>query len=209
MARKFSGYEKAKEAARYQGAEQLPIGAYVCEILGAKFIENSKGDRIEIQFDIAEGEQKGFFQKQYNSNPNEDKKYKGRTTIFYPRDDGSEQDEWTKNTLLKWINAIEDSNTGYSWDYDEKKWKGKKVGIVFSKTGTNINGKDVVYVEAHGPASVQQVHDGTFWSGYLKFKARPGYTGNSDGSPSAAPEQASSDSWVNVPEGFDEELPFA
>lgn len=214
MARKFGGYEKAKEAARYQGSEQLPIGAYVCVILGAKYFENPNGDRIEIQFDIAEGDQKDFFQKQFNANPNEDKKYKGRTTIFYPKDDGSESDEWTKNTFSRWVNAIEDSNPGYSWDWDERKWKGKKLGIVFSKTGTNIDGKDVIYVEAHGPASVKQVHDGTFYSGYLKFKKRPGYRGDSD-TPNnsnnnyAAPAPTYDQGFMSIPDGIEEELPFA
>lgn len=200
--KQFGGFEQAKEEAKTSsgGSMRLPAGAYVCKILGAKETEpkDGKSGFITVQFEIEEGEYKGFFKKQYDANEREDKKYKGRTTIYEPKDDRSEQDGWTKNTFAKWTNAIEDSNPGYKWDWNEAGWKDKLVGIVFGETGTNINGKDIVYVEARYPVAVSKVHDGT--AGAAKFKAKKGYgetvnTGNGI-------------DIMNIPDSIDETLPF-
>jgi hypothetical protein len=196
--KQFQGYDEAKKAAQYSGGAKLPAGAYVCNIIGVKPEEGKGGysDMIHIQFDIAEGDYKGFFRKQYDENTNEDKKYKGKTTIYCPKDDGSEKDGWTKNTFAKWTNALEESNEGYHWDWDESKWKGKKIGIVFGETGTKIEGKDIVYTEARYPVSVEKVRTGK--AGEAKFKAKNGYG-----------QTSSNDTgFVNVPEGLYEELPF-
>lgn len=194
----FKGYDQAKVNAQRSGSERLPAGAYVCDIIGVKAEEgkDDNSDKILIQFDIAEGDYKGFFKKQYDDNTADDKKYKGKTTIYCPRDDGSEKDEWTKNTFAKWTNALEESNSGYHWDWDEAKWKGKKIGIVFGDTGTRIEGKDIVYTEARYPVSVEKVRAGK--AGEAKFKAKNGYG-----------KETPTDGFVNIPDGIDEELPFA
>lgn len=190
----FNGFEEAKEAAKRTGSSKLPKGAYVAEILGAK-IDEAKNVLI-VQFDIAEGEYKGFFQKQFNENTTENKKYKGQTRIYLPKDDGSEQDGWTKKTFANWTNSLEDSNKGYHWDWDEAKWKGKKIGLVFGETGTNIDGKNIVYTEVHYPCAVDKVKD--VKPETIKFKAKKGYTANSDGSTN----------FMAVSPEIAEELPF-
>lgn len=173
--RQFNGLSEAQEAAKAVGGQKLPAGAYVCKVLGVKYQEGTDGksDSIAIQFDVEEGELKGFFKKQYEENTNEDKKYKGKTTIYCPRDDGSEKDGWTKKAFGGWINAFEDSNKGYKWDWDENKWKGLLVGIVFGETGASIEGKAVVYTEARFACNVQTVRDGK--APIAKFKERDGY----------------------------------
>ena len=200
--KKFQGYDKAKEAAQRQGGGRLPKGAYVCKILGVKYEEGKGGtnDFIKVQFDVTEGEYAGFFKKQYEENTSDDKKFKGQTTIWVPADDGSEKDGYTKNTFAKWTNAFEESNEGYSWDWDEKKWKDKAVGIVFGETGTVIEGKEIVYTDARYPVAVEKVRSGK--AGEAKFKAKNGYTGKGGSADSKAND------FVNLPEGIDEELPF-
>lgn len=201
--KKFQGYDEAKKAAQYQGGSRLPKGAYVCKILGVKHEEGHGGtnDFLRVQFDVVEGDQAGFFKKQYDENTAEDKKYKGQTIVYIPADDGSEKDGWTKNTFAKWTTALEESNEGYTWDWDEKKWKDKTIGIVFGETGTVIEGKEIVYTDARYPVSVEKVRSGK--AGEAKFKTRNGYTGNGNSN------STSSDGFVNLPEGIDEELPFA
>lgn len=196
----FNGYDEAKKAAQYQGGAKLPKGAYIADILGVKLETGANGnsDRLHIQFDIAEGEYKGFFKKQYEDNTNEDKKYKGKVVLWLPKDDGSEQDQWTKNSFAKWPNALEDSNEGYKWDWDETKWKGKKIGLVFREVGNVIEGKDVVYTEVAYPVSVEAVRTGK--AGEAKFKARNGY--------GEAKTNNNSTDFVNVPDGIAEDLPF-
>lgn len=199
----FQGYDKAKEAAQRAGSSRLPKGAYVCKILGVKYEEGKGGtnDFIKVQFDITEGEYAGFFKKQYEESTADNKKFKGQTTIWIPADDGSENDGYTKNTFAKWTNALEESNEGYNWDWDEKKWKDKAVGIVFGETGTVIEGKEIVYTDARYPVAVEKVRSGK--AGEAKFKAKNGYTGSgSTGSSNSNPD------FINVPLDTDEELPF-
>lgn len=201
--KKFNGYDQAKEAANYTGVEKIPVGAYVCEVKSVKYESLSWGDVIALAFDIAEGEQKGFFKKQYDANTSEDKKWKGSVRINVPKDDGTEQDGWTKNAFARYTDAFEKSNKGYSWDWDENKWKSLKIGLVFGPTGTVIEGKEVLYHEVHGCCPVSAVKDGSFYQKYLELKKKNGYTGN--GTTTAA---TSNTDFMAIAEGADEEIPF-
>lgn len=202
--KKFGGYDDARKKADYQGSSQIPVGAYVCKILNVKYEqgENGGSDRIAIQFDVVEGEQKDFFKNQYDSNTSDDKKWKGSTRIYVPKDDGSKEDEWAQNKFAKWTRAFEESNSGYSWDWDENKWKDKLVGIIFGQTGSVIENKEVLYTEVHGCCSVTEAKEGTFWKGYLNLKKKNGYTGDKAAS--------SSDGFdVSIPDSVsEEEIPF-
>lgn len=198
---KFNGYDEASKAARSSGG-RLPAGGYVCKIMNVKYQpkDGNKSAFIKIQFDIAEGEYKDFFRKQYDSNTNEDKKWKGAATIWCPNDDGSEKDGWTKNAFASWTNGLEDSNDGYTWDWDESKWKDKMIGIVFGETGTVIDGKEIVYTEARRGASVEDIRKGNFRE--QKFKAKNGYTGK--GSAAAGKP----DDFMQMSDSPDEGIPF-
>lgn len=200
--KQFKGFEDAQKNARYTGGEKLPVGAYVAKIMNVRYTpgENGNSDRIDIQFDIADGDYKDFFKKQYEENTTEDKKWKGKTSIYVPKDDGSEKDGWTKNTFAKWTNALEDSNSKYKWDWDESKWKGLSVGLMFAKTGTVIEGKEVVYTDVRYPMSVAEAKDPNV-KVPDNVKARNGYTGKK----SAAPAD---NSFVNVPDGIGDDIPF-
>lgn len=201
--KKFNNYDEAKKNASFQSSEQLPEGAYVCKIMAVKYQEGKDGnsDILTVQFDIAEGDHKGFFRNQYDSDTREDKKWKGKTNIFIPKDDGSEKDTWTKNAFARWTNAIEDSNPGYEWDWDEKKWKDKILGIVFGTTGTRIEGKDITYTEARFPISAEKARKGDFRA--AKFKSKNGYKGSGSGSGSS-----SDDGWIAPTASDSEEIPF-
>lgn len=204
--KKFNNFDDARENARRMGSERLPVGAYVCDVKNVQYVagDNGNSDRIDILFDIAEGDQKDFFKKQYEANQSEDKKWKGRKSIYVPKDDGTEQDEWTKNAFAKWVNGFEDSNDKYKWDWKEEKWKGLKVGIVFGETGTVIEGKEILYTEPRFATSIAKVRDGS--APAAKFKAKNGYTGNKQ-SNIETPAPGSED-FMQIPEGSNEEIPF-
>jgi len=173
--KQFNGFDEAKENAKKAGFEKLPAGAYVCKVLGVKYQEGTNGnsDMIMLQFDITEGEYKDYFKNQYEASTQENKKFKGKATIYYPKDDGTEKDSWTKNAFAKWTNAFEDSNPGYKFDWVENKWVGLSVGIVFGETGTVIDGNEIVYTEARFACDVAKVREGK--APEAKFKAKNGY----------------------------------
>lgn len=201
--KEFNGYSDAKKAAEAKAVEKLPAGAYVCKIKEVR----SEAEKITLAFDIIEGDFKDFFKKQFEANTNEDKKWKGRVTVWIPKDDNSEKDGYTKRTFASWTSSFEKSNNGYSWDWEEKKWKDKIVGIVFGETGTVIDGKEIVYTEARFPVDVDLVRKGI--APTAKFKAKNGYTGNGgNGGGNADPNFKPDDAFMNFDASDKTELPF-
>ena len=192
----FNGFDDAKKQAQAGSIGRLPAAGYVCKILGVAYDAGTDGksDVLTIQFDICEGDQKEYFSKRYGADTSEDKKWKGTKRIYIPMDDGSEKDGWTKKTFAGWIAAVEESNPGYAWDWDEKKLKGKLVGIVFGETGTVIDGKEVVYTEARFGVSVEKIRSNDY--PLATFLKKHGYKGN------GASSAQSAQSGNNVPDFF-------
>lgn len=105
----------------------LPIGAYECVIMDARVNHNEQSgkDTFKVSVDIASGEFKDYFRKMYENDTRIDRKwnnnairylaYKGDNVAFFKG----------------FIKTIENSNIGYTWDWDETKLKGKKVCGVF------------------------------------------------------------------------------
>ena len=140
--RPFNNYDTTQTIS---ARAQLPVGAYICQILKAeeKVYSSSKGEwhKLEVSFDISEGEHKDFYANDYRSQSGEDKKWKGVLRMNIPSDDGSEADNWAKRSFKTNILAIEESNNGYHWDWNEAQLKGKTVGIVFRSEEWEYNGK--------------------------------------------------------------------
>ena len=195
MIKKFNDYEQTKG---YSDSMQLPRGGYVCKIIGAKPIETKFGQSIKVAFDIAEGEFAGYYQQKYDANKNEDKKWPGTFLLNVPTDDGSQQDGWTKRKFRTFTDALEDSNPGYHFDWDETKFKNKMVGFIFNYREFELpDGKTGWTPNAQNSTSVQKIRDGKFKLPEDKpLKNRPA-------APSTSP-----DGFVNVPIGTDEEVPF-
>ena len=125
--------------------QQLPKGGYVCRIMNSeiKTYNGTKGtfERLEISIDVAEGEFKDFYAADYRGQNQEDKKWRGGLRLYVPKDDGSDMDEWTKSKLKAATNAVEDSNQGYHWDWNEAGLKGKLVGCLIRNEEWEYNGR--------------------------------------------------------------------
>lgn len=137
---KVPGYNKEN---RRQSFEQLPKGAYVCKILNIEAMKSKAGkDMAKISFDIAEGDYKDFYTKQYQANTSEDKKwsYDAVTYLVLPYE-GCDP-FITQNWDTFWAN-VEDSNNGFVFDGDEKKVQGKTFGGVFRIEETEANNGNV------------------------------------------------------------------
>lgn len=127
--------------ALYTPAE-LPAGGYVCKIIGAdeKTFHGINGDfsMLEITFDIAEGEYKDFYAENAKMNYG---KWKGTCRIGLPDDYESETVNMKKRLLKTFIRSIEESNSGYQWDWDENSFENKLIGIVFRLEQWSVNGR--------------------------------------------------------------------
>lgn len=94
-------------------------GGYVCQIKNV--IDNTKAERFEVEFDIVEGpfknyaadtaERAGFWPLHFI------KSYKQKALGFFK----------------KFIEAVEETNNNFTWDWDEKKLVNKGVGIVLQE----------------------------------------------------------------------------
>lgn len=144
--------------------EILPAGGYVCNILSAKEETFSWGSRLALAIDVAEGDYAGFFKKDFDSNDREDKKWRGIYRINIPKDDGSEMDGWTKRSFGNFIYSVQESNPGYSWNWDEKTLKGKKLGVLYRNREWEMNGRTGWTTEAAGSCTVEDIRNKTFRS---------------------------------------------
>lgn len=192
--KRFGSYEKTQS---YKEFEQLPKGGYILRIMGAEVCENSRGQYVKISCDIAEGEYKDFYAKEYKAQQTEDKKWHCNYLLNVPKDDGTEQDGWTARRFKTVIEAIEESNSGYHFDWDERKFKGKLIGGVFNEREYEKN--DGTVGRATNLAqlcTVEKIREGKFKipaDKVLKDKDQ---------------HPASNDDFMALPEGADEELPF-
>jgi hypothetical protein len=128
--KRYEGYEQTE--AFTGDYERMEPGGYVCRILQVKAEEPEPGTKnydtlLRIGFDIAEGDKAGFYKRQFDrkKQTNADAKWPGMYYQTIKADD--------LRYFKGFITAIEESNTGFKWDWDEQKLKGKIFGGVFGE----------------------------------------------------------------------------
>ena len=155
--KQFKGYER-KEQNSY---EPLPKGAYVIKLLNVKEEPNKSGEgtHLKISFDIAEGDYAGFYKKSFESDSREDKKWPLDATLYITcPDDNSKQ--FVLDNFNTFMTAVEDSNEGYHWGWDESTLKDKLVGAKFYIEQSQYNGKIYNHTKAKWFVAAQKVRDG-------------------------------------------------
>ena len=145
---------------------KLPAGGYEAKIINAKVVnyEGSNGsyERLEIAVDITAGEYKDYYKQDFDSNTRDDRKWRGVARFYVPTDDGSEKDEYTKSVLKSVTDALEDSNKGYHWDWDETKLKGLKVGILVRDKEYEVDGRHGFSPEIFRFTDINRIKEGKF-----------------------------------------------
>ena len=191
----FKGYEDAKV---YGNTPKLPAGGYVLKIMDAKVEEGKDGkdDSLLISFDIAEGEHAGFFSDNYKNQTQEDKKWKGTVYIRIPNDNNDPKEQWVRDRFRTFTYAVEDSNEGYHWDWNEDGLKGKIFGGVFNEREYSFNNRNGFYtrLQQRNIIPAEKIRKGDFTIPDRELL---------DGS-----TQKKADDFVTVPDGAEEDLPF-
>ena len=154
----FNGLEIKKSVS---ASDPLPAGGYVAKILNAKVEEYSWGEVLVISFDVADGEYKDFFSKQYKENTREDKKWKGNFRLTVPNE-GNQYFDSQKRTFGNAIWAIEESNPSFKWAWDENALKGKMVGVLFRNYEYDVEDRQGWSTECCTFVSVEDVRTGNF-----------------------------------------------
>ena len=131
-------------------------GGHICKIISARVEQTSQGKEVlVIAFDIVEGADKNFYTDLYDKAviTNKDAKWQGTYR------------QLTQGDSLKFfkglITAIENSNSGYKWDFNEASLKGKLFGGVFGQEEwVNNKGEVKLSTKCRWIRSVEQVRKG-------------------------------------------------
>ena len=200
--RPFNEFKSEPRSDRYP---LLPAGAYVCTIKDAKEDGAFPDDSILLRLEIIEGEWAGYYTKRYQhdaANPAREYevRYKGDFRIRAPRAENPHIGnlEWAIRSFNNAIWAIEDSNDGFHFDFNNiPALKGKTVGI----SVRNAQYQGIAFTEIGRLESAKQVREG---------KVRP--MKDREDRSYAAPAMPSAPTASTPPLGFTpvetDELPF-
>ena len=111
-------------------------GGYICKIIDVEDVpldpKTNKGDYLRIEYDIADGEFKGYYKEQFD-------KWGGNWNASFIRS----YKEKVLGMLKHFTNCIEQSNAGYAWDWNEMGLIGKFVGLVLGEEEYKNNAGEI------------------------------------------------------------------
>lgn len=217
MIQKPTYYDDAKPMEVGVG-NRIAAGWYPAAILGVTQGETQNGSQyLDFAFDIIDGEYTRYYAKDYNAQTPYDgvKKWRGNVRFFLS--------EKAIGMLKGAMKAVEESNPGYQWDWDETKIKGKKVGVGIREEEYEANDGSVkTTTRPFAMAAIQRVITGEMTEPKPKLLNKnggnSGYAGmNSQGytSPNLTPpgyqspvpsSQTAAPKWEPLDD--DSELPF-
>lgn len=165
----ITGYKETQATSFAGELPKLEPGGYVLKILAVKVEKTQNGAKLALQFDIVEGEQKGFFKKLYDATPSEweSKKWKGSYRIKIPKHEGDDT-KYRKSVgfFKSQLEAFEKSNANLHIDaeseWDEQVLKGKLVGGLFNEKEFDFKGKHGMFTQCKRLMSAEDIRNCNF-----------------------------------------------
>lgn len=122
--RPIEGFEELSAAGGEY--ETLPAGGYILTIKSVNEEQSQTGKAgVRIYFDIAQGEYRDFFRRKYDGDTRAQKKWGG---TYWQMTEGA-----GVPFFKGLITAVEESNPGYRWGWDERTLGEKRVGGLFRR----------------------------------------------------------------------------
>lgn len=198
MIMKPNNWDSIQEPGRFV---PLPAGGYIVVINGAELKTSDKGyEYLDLIIDICEGEYKDYYSKDFYAQEGKDKRWRGHYIQGTPKN-GEKPASFFKGM----IRAIEESNPGYTWNWDERSLVGRIVGCLFREEEyEKNNGETGVITKAAFVCGADRIRQGDFKVPQRKtLPNRPPVTGYANGF--SQPQQ-------QMPSGFeaitDDNIPF-
>lgn len=130
-------------------------GGYICKIIDVEDVpinEQGKGDYLRIEYDIADGEFKGYYKEQFD-------RWGGNWFASFIRS----YKEKALGMFKHFTSCIEQSNVGYEWDWNEKGLIGKYVGLVLGEEEyQNAGGEIKVKLAVKQIKTVEEIENGDY-----------------------------------------------
>lgn len=156
--KKINDWENIKENSDFK---RLEPNAYVCAIKSVEDVSNK--EYLRICFDIVKGDNKGYFQKLYDSDTRKDKKWPVAGTLI------RSYKESALSMFKGFITAIEKSNKNYKWNFDEKTLVKKYIGLIIAdEKYLNQKGQKRVRNYVSSVRSLEAIEKGDFTIPALK-----------------------------------------
>jgi hypothetical protein len=192
---KPSGYDDVQVGG---GFTPVDLGGHYCQIKQVAERKSSTGkDMIVVVFDFVKPDaQEGYFMEQFKNDVREDKKWPFAGSKYIMVNDYQEPSK-TSRQFKSFCTCVENSNS-YQIQWGGSDWaaqfKGKKIGAVYGEEEHEYDGKVSKRRLVRYFCSLDAVKDAKIPEAkLLKNVSRPA---------------ANDTSFVNIPEGTEEEIPF-
>lgn len=205
--KKIDGFENVQESVPFK---RLEPNAYVCKIMNVE--DFPEKEYLKIYFDISEGDEKGRFTKMYKEDNRADKKWASAGTFIRSYKSSA------VSMFKGFTNALEKSNKGYTWDWDENKLKGKTIVLVIGdEEYMNQKGQKKIRNYVQSVRSLEAYKSGDYTIPALKLLDEANVVATSNSTPTnfvdpfadAVPVENTSSANEDNPWDDDDENPFA
>lgn len=201
---KPTGYDEAQASGEFTPVE---LGGHYCQIKQVSERKSSTGkDMIVVVFDFCSPDkQDGYFSNLFQNDTREEKKWPFNGTKYVMVNDYQDPSK-TSRAFKTFCTCVEKSNNveiqwgGCDW---AKQFKGKKIGAVYGEEENEYEGRTFMRRIPKWFCSSDAVKDAKI----PDVKYLPGST-NQKPSGSAPAQKPDANGFMNLPEGFDEEIPF-
>ena len=195
---KPNGYDEAKAGGDFTPVE---LGGHhlVIKQVSEKMNKNNQ-PMIVVLFDFAQNDkQAGYFMEQFKNDIRPEKKWPNQATQYINVYD---QDGKTSRNFKTFTTCVEHSNAGFTTQWGDnfcQQFKDKKIGGVFGEQMDYYNGDEkkkrvLRWFVSSDKVADAQIPDMSETAAYKQYKQNGAI--------------ASSDGFMNIPDGIDEELPF-
>lgn len=201
---KIDNFDKVQAASGQQ--DELEPGGYLCKIMGAKIVtyhgQSGDFDKLEVSVDIDEGDFKGYYADDYRAQAQwgHDQKWKGILRLYAPTNGDDPQAKRSQAIFKAFTDAVEASNPGYKWNWDEATLKDKRVGVMFRSEEYDFNGYHGWKTRPFKAESTEYIKSGKFET------PKPKALKKETSQPSAPYPNNNPDAFSNIPS--DDDLPF-
>lgn len=131
-------------------------GGYICKIVNVKDVpydeKIKKGDYLIVEFDIADGDFKGYYMEQFS-------KFGGNWNGSFIRS----YKDTALGMLKHFTNTVMECNPGYEWDWNEAGLIGKVLGLVLGEEEyINKSGETKTKLAVKEIKSIEDIKNGNY-----------------------------------------------